>query len=46
MILIDRPCCEAPMVIEMPIPDLIRCEDCATTWDVADDVPTEVRRAA
>lgn len=46
MILIDRPCCDTPMAIEMPIPDTLRCDDCATTWDVADDAPAEARLAA
>ena len=46
MILIERPCCETPMAIELPIPDSLRCEDCATTWNVADAAPLEARLAA
>ena len=46
MILIDRPCCDTPMATEMPLPDTLRCEDCATTWDVRDAAPAEVLLAA
>ena len=46
MILIERPCCTAPMAIELPIPDSLRCDDCATTWDVVDAVAEEALLAA
>ncbi len=46
MILIDRPCCETPMAIELPIPDSLWCEDCAVTWAVADASVAEAALAA
>ena len=52
MILIERPCCTAPMgctapmAIDLPIPDSLRCDDCATTWDVVDAVAEESLLAA
>ena len=46
MILIERPCCGTPMAIELPIPDSLQCDECATTWEVTDDSPAEARLAA
>ena len=46
MIIIERPCCDSPMAVDLPIPDSLRCEECATTWDVADAAPVETRLAA
>ena len=45
MILIDCPSCEASMATSMPIPDAVRCEDCAVVWDVTDPDLDEVHKA-
>jgi hypothetical protein len=47
MILIDCPACDAPVATSLPLPDAIRCDDCAVTWEVTDAEPIqEVKRAA
>ncbi|MEO8469575.1 MAG: hypothetical protein ABI573_07920 [Chloroflexota bacterium] len=46
MILIERPCCDTPMAIDLPMPDVLRCDDCATTWDVVDALAEEALLAA
>ena len=46
MILIERPCCTALLAIDLPIPDSLRCDECATTWDVVDAVADESLLAA
>lgn len=46
MIHINRPCCDAPLVTEMPLPDTLRCEDCATSWTVTDPEPEDAQLAA
>lgn len=46
MILIEHPCCAALMTIDLPIPDSLRCDDCATIWDVVDAVAEEALLAA
>ena len=48
MILIDCPACDAPVATSLPLPDAVRCDDCAVVWEVTDPViePREVRPAA
>ncbi|MES2210759.1 MAG: hypothetical protein V4515_11335 [Chloroflexota bacterium] len=46
MILIERPCCDTPQTVDLPIPDQLRCLDCAVIWDVVDPAPVEARLAA
>ncbi|MBI2763731.1 MAG: hypothetical protein HYX54_08300 [Chloroflexi bacterium] len=46
MIFIDRPCCDEPLAIDLPIADTLSCEACSTTWEVTDAGPVEGQRAA
>lgn len=46
MINIERPCCDTPMAIDMPMPEVLRCDDCSTTWDVGDAVADKALIAA
>jgi hypothetical protein len=46
MVHTDRPCCDAPLVTEMPLPDTLRCEDCAVTWTITDPEPDRAQLAA
>jgi len=39
MITIERPCCDQPLSVEFPLPDELRCDDCAVSWTVADPEP-------
>ena len=36
MVIIERPCCDTPLAVELPLVDALRCEDCAVSWTVAD----------
>ena len=42
MITIERPCCEQPLAVEMPLPDAFRCDECAVSWIVTDPEPASV----
>jgi hypothetical protein len=46
MVTIERPCCLGPIVVEHPLPDILRCEDCSVEWAVADPTPAAPRIAA
>jgi hypothetical protein len=46
MITIERPCCDQPLAVEMPLPDALRCDECAVTWIVTDPEPASVAHAA
>mgnify|MGYP001578288760 CR=1 FL=1 len=46
MIHINQPCCDAILATEMPLPDTLRCEDCAVTWTIADPEPEGAQLAA
>jgi hypothetical protein len=46
MITIERPCCDRPLAVEMPLPDALRCEECAVSWIVTDPEPPSVALAA
>jgi hypothetical protein len=39
MITIEAPCCDQLLSVEAPMPDAIRCDDCAVIWAVADPEP-------
>jgi hypothetical protein len=39
MITIERPCCDQPLAVEMPLPDAHRCDECAVSWIVTDPEP-------
>jgi hypothetical protein len=36
MVIIERPCCDAPLAVELPLADTLRCADCSVTWAVAE----------
>ena len=46
MIHTNRPCCDTLLATEMPLPDTLRCEDCAVTWTITDPEPEGVQLAA
>lgn len=46
MITIERPCCDQPLSVESPVPDALRCDECAVTWLVTDPKPAPVARVA
>ncbi|HEX4896903.1 MAG TPA: hypothetical protein VFV53_00935 [Candidatus Limnocylindrales bacterium] len=46
MITIERPCCDQPLTVEMPLRDALHCDDCAVSWIVTDPEQTPVARAA
>jgi hypothetical protein len=46
MITVERPCCDQPLAVEMPLPDALRCDECAVTWIVTDPEPASVAHAA
>jgi len=46
MILIDCPACEAPVATSLPLPDALRCDDCAATWELADAEPNQEAKLA
>ena len=39
MITFDAPCCDQPLVVETPLPEALRCDSCAVTWQRADPEP-------
>lgn len=39
MVNLERPCCESPFLVELPLPASLRCDDCAVSWTVADPDP-------
>jgi hypothetical protein len=36
MINLERPCCDAPLATELPLPDELFCDECAVSWVVTD----------
>ena len=46
MINIECPACEAHLVTNLPLPDALRCDDCAVTWDLTDAEPQVTELAA
>lgn len=46
MVNIDRPCCDAPLTVELPLPDALRCDECAVAWTLADPESVPVALAA
>jgi hypothetical protein len=46
MITIERPCCDRPLAVEMPLPDALRCVECAVSWSVTDPEPASVAPVA
>jgi len=46
MVTIERPCCDQPLTVETPLPDALRCDECAVAWAVTDPEPAPVARAA
>ena len=42
MITIERPCCDQPLAVEMPLPDALRCDECAVSWVVTEPRPASV----
>jgi hypothetical protein len=46
MITIERPCCDKPLTVELPLPDALRCDECAVSWIVTDPEPASVAGAA
>jgi hypothetical protein len=46
MVIVERPCCAAPMVVEHPLTDLVRCEACAVEWTLDDPAPAAPVHAA
>ena len=41
MVNIERPCCAAPLVVDHPLADRLRCEDCSVEWSLDDPVAAE-----
>lgn len=46
MVIVERPCCTAPMVAEHPLADRLRCEDCSVEWTLDDPAPAAPARIA
>ncbi|MCI0581510.1 MAG: hypothetical protein L0227_01220 [Chloroflexi bacterium] len=46
MITIEAPCCDQPLTVEIPLPDALRCDECAVTWVLADPEPAPAARIA
>jgi hypothetical protein len=46
MITIERPCCDQPLAVEMPLPDALHCDECAVSWIVTDPEPALVAQTA
>jgi hypothetical protein len=46
MINTERPCCDTPLIVELPLPDTLRCDDCGVSWTVADPEPQPAALAA
>ena len=40
MVTIERPCCEAPLIVEAALAVELRCDACAVTWTVSDPEPS------
>jgi hypothetical protein len=36
MVIVERPCCEAPLAVELPLADALYCEECSVAWTVAE----------
>ena len=45
MITIERPCCDQPLSVESPVPDALRCDECAVSWTLTDPEPESIARA-
>lgn len=46
MVNIERPCCETPLSVSIPLPDVLACEDCRVSWVVVDPEPEVAALAA
>jgi hypothetical protein len=44
MITLEAPCCDRPLLVEVPLPDALRCDECAVSWTVTDPEPAPVAR--
>jgi hypothetical protein len=36
MVIVERPCCDTPLAVELPLADALHCEECSVAWTVAD----------
>ncbi len=39
MVTIERPCCDIPLAVELPLPDTAHCDECAVSWTITDPEP-------
>ena len=46
MVNIERPCCDQPLAVDVPLPEALHCDECAVTWTVSDSEPAPVARVA
>jgi len=46
MVITDRPCCDLPLLVEVPLPIVLRCDECTVEWVVVDRSPNPVALAA
>jgi hypothetical protein len=46
MVNIERPCCDTPLAVELPLPDAIRCDECAVSWSIADPATESAHQVA
>jgi hypothetical protein len=40
MVIVERPCCADPLAVELPLADLLYCEECSVAWTVAEPKAT------
>ena len=46
MVTTERPCCDQPLAVELPLPDHLTCDDCSVSWTVTDPEPERIALAA
>jgi len=44
MVIVERPCCEAPLAVELPLAGALYCEECAVAWTVGDPATSAPRK--
>jgi hypothetical protein len=42
MVTTERPCCESPLLVELPLPPILHCNDCSVSWTVTDPAAESV----
>ncbi|MEO7663486.1 MAG: hypothetical protein ABIV26_00035 [Candidatus Limnocylindrales bacterium] len=46
MVNLERPCCDSPLIVELPLQASLRCDDCAVEWSIVDPVPAAMTTLA